>query len=93
MTWHFSNDRERKNLVPFVAALMQHFVRSGLYVWAQENDVSIELVQAETINWERVGERKFMQVFEDVTAFIKEYAGIDFEEWKAMETARRKDIA
>ena len=93
MTWHFSNDRERKTIVPFVAALMQHLVRMGQYTWAQENDDSIELVQAESINWERVGERKFMQITEDVTAFIKDFAGLDFKTWKAMDRQQRKDVA
>lgn len=93
MTWHFSNKREREALVPFVAALMQHWMRNGQYVWAQENDSSIEVVQAETINWERVGERKFMEISEEVTAFIKEFAGIDFESWKEMEKQRREDVA
>jgi len=93
MTWNFSSERERKALVPFVAAMMLHFARMGVYVWAQENDASIELVQAESINWERVGERKFMEISEDVTAFIKEFAGIDFQTWKEMETQRRRDVA
>lgn len=88
MTWAFSSSRERNVIMPFASAYIAHKLRQGRFIWGRENDGKLELVEAESIAWESIGERKFLAISEAVFALMKDH-GLDFEAWKAAERPAR----
>jgi hypothetical protein len=89
MTWAFANTRERNAIMPFVTQYIAHKLRQGRFIWARENDGKLELIEAASINWNSIGERKFCEITDGVFALMLKH-GFDFESWKQIEKPVRE---
>jgi hypothetical protein len=89
LTWHFKNERERKVLMPFIIAEIEHGKRHGIYRYGREFGGGIAIVEAASINWEKVDQKKFNEIAAKVTHHIYHYAGIDWNKWIAAGSPRR----
>lgn len=89
LTWNFKNERERKTVMPFVIAQIEHNKRRGIYCWGREFNGGIAIMEAASINWEKVDQKKFNLIAAAVTEHIYHYAGIDWNAWIAMGSPRR----
>lgn len=83
MVYQFKNKRELNSVMPFALAKIAHDQRRGIFTWVVEVEGGIALLQPKSLNWGGMGQKEFNQVSAAVFDFVKEYAGIDFEEWKA----------
>jgi hypothetical protein len=81
MTWSFASTREMNAIMPFIESYILHRRRQGRYVEGRKNDGKLELIEAASINWNSIGERKFCEITEGVFALMLKH-GFDFEAWK-----------
>jgi hypothetical protein len=88
MTWAFVNTRERNAIMPFVTQYIAHKLRQGRFIWARENCGKLELIEAASIDWQSIGQRKFNEISESVFGLMKQH-GFDFEDWKRIEKPSR----
>jgi hypothetical protein len=92
MTWAFAHNREHNTIMPFVTQYIAHKVREGRFIWARDNGGRLEMIEAASIDWSSLGQRKFNEISGSVFDLMKEH-GFDFEEWKSMERQQRKDTS
>ena len=92
--YEFKHERERQMVMPVIMRDLEDDRREGRYAWIvpyNGGGGGVVKLRPASLNWEKLGQRDFNRVSADVFQVLRDYAGLDFEAWKAMRTASDLD--
>ncbi len=82
--FRFANKRELQIVQGFVSEEMRVDRARGVYGWPVMQDGGLTILRPASIAFDKLSQKKFNQITESVFKVIRDYAGIDFDEWKRM---------